>query len=143
MLTRLVFSYLILHKKPTKKIYKLSTGALSHCSGKSNGKDKCRVHSSVSFCPRVPYKIHSDLTSRRPLIPGLSFLRILSSQIWLCSLTMYPEQTRRGLAIHKVFPRILAYLKRPHSVCNGGSHGTSQCGTRAAVHTAQEHQQMH
>lgn len=67
--------------KGPQKIYELSTGALSHCSGKNNAKDACRVHSSVSFCPRVSYKIHSDLTSRRPLIPGLSFLRILSSQI--------------------------------------------------------------
>lgn len=94
------------------------------------------------FCPRVSYKIHSDLTLRRSLISGLSCLKILSSQIRLCSMTLYPEQIRRRLAIHKVLPKILVYLKKPCGVCYGGNHGTPQCGTGAAVHTAQEHQQL-
>lgn len=46
--------------KGPENISEPSAETLSRCNGKSNGKDVCRVHSSVSFCPRFPYKMHSD-----------------------------------------------------------------------------------
>lgn len=132
----------VLHKRPRKKSMNWVLKLWAIAMAKAMVKMYAEYIAQCLFCPRVSYKIHSDLTFRRSLISGLSCLKILSSQIRLCSMTLYPEQIRRRLAIHKVLPKILVYLKKPFGVCYGGEPWHTPVWDWGCRATAQEHQQL-